>query len=98
LTVDIDLKIDGAIPSAMSKLGTVYLPVGDVIDVEAELKRLNDELTKIKGFISNATKKLENERFVSNAPADVVAQVRETKVGLLAKADKVKGMIESLKA
>jgi valyl-tRNA synthetase len=97
LTIDIDLKTEKAVPSAMSQLGTVYLPVEDVIDVEAELKRLNDELLKINGFISNATKKLSNERFVNNAPEDVVAQVRETKVGLLAKADKIKGMMESLK-
>ena len=97
ITIDIDLKTEKAVPSAMSQLGTVYLPVEDVIDVEAELKRLNDELLKINGFISNATKKLSNERFVNNAPEDVVAQVRETKVGLLAKADKIKGMMESLK-
>lgn len=43
-----------------------------------------------------ATKKLDNERFVSNAPEDFVAQVRETKAGLLEKMDKTKGMIEML--
>jgi valyl-tRNA synthetase len=96
VTVDMDLKPEKAVPSAVSQLGTVYLPVENVIDVESEIKRLNAELTKITGFILNATRKLENENFVSKAPEAVVAKARANKDGLLADADKIQRLIDAL--
>ena len=97
VTVDMELKPEKAMPSAVSQLGTVYLPVDDVIDVDAELKRLDSELGKINGFILNATRKLENESFVSKAPEAVVAKVRANKDALLADADKIQCLIDALK-
>jgi valyl-tRNA synthetase len=95
IRVDAELQPQ-AMPSAISPLGTVYLPVEDVIDVEAELKRLNDELAKINGYLVNATRKLENQSFVSKAPADVVEKAKATRDGLLEKAEKVKSLIAAL--
>jgi valyl-tRNA synthetase len=95
VTVDMDLQPQ-AMPSAISPLGTVYLPVEGVIDVEAELKRLNDELGKVNGYLVNATRKLENQSFVSRAPQDVVDKAKATKAGLLEKADKLKSLIAAL--
>ena len=97
VTVDMDLKPESAIPSAISQLGTVYLPVEDVIDVDAELKRLAAELEKVNGHLANTTKKLSNENFVSKAPENVVAQVRETRDKLLADVEKVQRLIDALK-
>ena len=97
VTVDMELKPEKAMPSGVSQLGTVYLPVDDVIDVDAELKRLDSELGKINGFILNATRKLENESFVSKAPEAVVAKVRANKDALLADADKIQCLIDALK-
>jgi valyl-tRNA synthetase len=54
-----------------------YLVIEKEIDVEAERKRLEDDLKKAKGFLIGVSKKLSNERFVNSAPADVLARERQ---------------------
>jgi valyl-tRNA synthetase len=98
LAIDVGLAPDEAMPSGISELGTIFLPVDDLIDVEAELKRLNDELAKINGFLENAAKKLSNDNFVSRAPEDVVEKVRANRRDLMEKAEKVKSQIAALGA
>ena len=49
-----------------------YIPFGDSIDLEAEKKKLNDELVYTKGFLQSVQKKLQNEKFMSGAPEQVV--------------------------
>ena len=49
-----------------------YIPVGDMIDVEAEKAKIQEELDYTKGFMKSVSKKLSNERFVNNAPEKVV--------------------------
>ncbi len=48
------------------------VPLGNNIDIEAELAKLNEELKYLQGFKKSVSGKLSNERFVSNAPAAVV--------------------------
>ncbi len=96
LVVDPALAVDTAMPSALSALGMVYLPVDGLIDVKAELKRLEGELSKINGFITNATRKLENQNFVSKAPEEVVAKARTNKAELIEKAAKIKAQMAAL--
>jgi len=55
-----------------------YIPLTESIDVEEELKKLNEELAYTKGFLDSVMKKLGNKRFVDNAPAQVV-QAEEKK-------------------
>ena len=52
----------------------VLVPMAGLIDVEAELKRLNKELEKSAKEVARLSGKLNNEKFVSNAPADVVSK------------------------
>ena len=69
------------------------VPMGNNIDVEAELKKLRDELTYLEGFRKSVMGKLGNERFVNNAPAAVVEMERKK----LADADsKIKTIEESI--
>ena len=49
-----------------------YVPFGDTVDVEAERKRLEQELDYSRGFLKSVQKKLDNERFVNSAPEKVV--------------------------
>ncbi|MFY0637888.1 MAG: valine--tRNA ligase [Maricaulis maris] len=65
--------------SAQSVLGTttLALPLEGVIDFGAEKDRLAKEVAKLDGEITRLEKKLGNERFVANAPAEVVAEQRE---------------------
>lgn len=55
----------------------IYLPLEGLIDTEKEIARLGKELDKLKKFAASLSSKLSNERFVSKAPAAVVAAERE---------------------
>ncbi len=49
------------------------VPLGDMIDVEAEIAKMEAQLQHLEGFLAGVKKKLSNERFVANAPEAVVA-------------------------
>jgi len=53
-----------------------FVPLEGKIDVEAEVKKLSDELAYLEGFLASVMKKLSNERFVNSAPEKVVANER----------------------
>lgn len=55
----------------------IYMPLADIIDFEAEKKRLGTELDKVNGEIARLEGKLSNESFTSRAPAAVVDAERE---------------------
>ena len=54
-----------------------YVPRSKNIDVEAESKKIEEELNYTRGFLNSVMKKLSNERFVNNAPAAVVDKERQ---------------------
>jgi len=53
------------------------VPVGDMIDVDAEIQKMEAQLKHLEGFLAGVKKKLSNERFVQNAPEAVVALERK---------------------
>ena len=53
------------------------VPLGNLIDAEAEIKKAQAEIDRLRGFIAGIQKKLSNERFVQNAPAQVVELERK---------------------
>jgi valyl-tRNA synthetase len=71
-------KKPGAV-SFMVDTTEMYIPLGGSIDVEAELRKLNEELAYNRGFLESVMKKLGNERFVANAPAAVLEMERKKK-------------------
>ncbi len=72
----VENKAEGA---ASFMVGTTEfaVPLGNMIDVEAEISRLEAELTHKQGFLQGVIKKLSNEKFVSNAPATVIELERK---------------------
>jgi valyl-tRNA synthetase len=54
-----------------------YIPFGETIDVEAEKKKITDELEYTKGFLQSVQRKLQNEKFMAGAPEQVVAMERK---------------------
>jgi valyl-tRNA synthetase len=56
---------------------TVCLPLGDLIDLKAEDARLSKEISKLEGEAQRIEKKLSNEKFVANAPDEIVAAERD---------------------
>ena len=55
------------------------------IDVEAEKSKIQDEISRLEGFLKGIDKKLGNQRFVDNAPAKVVEMEKKKKSDSLAK-------------
>ena len=68
------------------------------VDVEAEKKRLAEQLQKTEQELASASKRLENENFVSRAPPEVVEQVRARKHELQEKRDKLGKLIDAMSA
>ena len=60
-------------------VGTVEyaVPLGSLIDVEAEIAKMEAQLQHLEGFLAGIKKKLSNERFIQNAPEAVVAMERK---------------------
>lgn len=81
-------KIQGAI-SFIEQNIEYYIPVGDTINVEEEIAKLQTEITYTEGFLKSVKNKLSNEKFVAGAPEQVVAMERkkmadaEEKIALL---------------
>ena len=67
---------DLAMPSKITKFGTVYLSLEGLVDKAAEAKRIAGELAKLAGFIKSSEAKLANENFVAHAPEAVVAEAK----------------------
>jgi valyl-tRNA synthetase len=62
-----------------------FVPLTDSVDVEAEIKKLEEELKYAQGFLKSVEAKLSNERFVNGAPAAVVDKERKKKADAEAK-------------
>mgnify|MGYP002769493452 FL=1 len=72
------------------------VPLGGLIDVEAEIAKAEAELKHLEGFLSGVKKKLSNERFVNNAPAAVVELERKKQSDAESKIATLKETIASL--
>ncbi|HBL76046.1 MAG: valine--tRNA ligase [Bacteroidetes bacterium GWF2_42_66] len=89
-------EVKGA-ASFLVKSTTFFVPLGEKVDIEEELKKLQSELDYAKGFLSSVLKKLSNERFVSSAPANVVATERAKQADAEAKIKVLEEQITNLK-
>ena len=92
----VEAKSDGT-SSFMVGTTEYAVPLGSLIDVEAEVAKLQAELTYLEGFLNSVMKKLSNERFVSNAPEAVVAAERKKQADAESKIAAIKETIAKLK-
>ncbi len=79
---------DTKVPETFSfivKNNEYYIPFGDTVDVEEEIKKIKAELEYAEGSLNIVRKKLTNERFVNNAPEQVVASERKKEADALNK-------------
>ena len=67
---------DGAV-QIITDSAAIYIPLADIVDFEAERKRLEGELKEMEAEIKRASGKLANESFTSRAPEAVVNAERE---------------------
>ena len=89
-------KVDGAL-SFRVKSNEYFIPISGAIDVEGEIKKLEEELKYTEGFLKSVQKKLSNERFVSNAPEQVVAIEKKKATDAEAKIETIKESLAGLK-
>ena len=96
LLVDTDLVPEKAMPSGLSQLGTIYMPLDGLVDIESERTRLAGQLEKVLADLDRTNRKLDNEGFVSKAPAQVVEQQRVRRRELLEKKEKFERLVSTL--
>ena len=73
------------------------VPLADKINVEEELAKLEKELKRYEGFLAGVEKKLSNERFVANAPEQVIALERKKQSDATEKIAAIKASIAALR-
>ncbi|MEX2483194.1 MAG: valine--tRNA ligase, partial [Brumimicrobium sp.] len=73
-----------------------FIPFGDTVDIESERKKLEEELSYTKGFLKAVQKKLGNERFVNNAPEQVVASEKKKQADAEEKISIIEGKLQDL--
>ena len=85
--------------SASFMVGTTEyaVPLGNLINVEEELKKLEADLKYNEGFLQSVLKKLSNEKFVSKAPANVIEMERKKQADAESKIAALKESIAALK-
>ena len=86
----------GNIVTIITDDAEIYIPMGDLVDFEAERKRLEKELAQAQDKLDFISKKLNNPGFVNKAPEKVVAQNREDAAKLQEKIENIKNSLESL--
>lgn len=91
----VSAPVDGALTFRV-KSNEYFIPMSGAIDVDAEIKKLTEELNYTEGFLKSVQKKLSNERFVNNAPEQVVASEKKKEADALAKIETLKASLASL--
>jgi len=92
----VDTKTEGAV-SFMVGTTEYAVPLGNMIDVEAEIARMEAELKHKEGFLQGVMKKLSNEKFVNNAPAAVLELERKKQADAESIINSLKESIAALK-
>jgi valyl-tRNA synthetase len=88
-------KIDGALTYRV-KSNEYFIPMEGAINIEDEIAKLSEELKYTEGFLKSIQGKLSNERFVNNAPENVVAIERQKEADAQAKIEIIKRSLEGL--
>ncbi len=69
--------VEGKTVSSVTEIAQIYVPLGELVDIEKEKARLTAEIERIDSEIARAEGKLKNESFVSKAPAKLVDAEKE---------------------
>ena len=76
----------------------VFIPLDGFVDAEAEISKLETELTRLRGFLEGVRKKLSNESFTAHAPEKVVAMERKKEADALLKIENIEKSLKSFKS
>ncbi len=88
-------ELDGSV-SVVTDVATIYLPMAELVDFEAERKRLNKELEEVEKKLAQINGKLNNQGFLAKAPANVIEEQKANQIKLNEKAELLKASIAKL--
>jgi valyl-tRNA synthetase len=89
-------NFDGDAVSFRVDKNEYFVPMKGLVDEAEEKEKLTEELKYLEGFLQSVRKKLNNERFVQNAPAQVVEKERKKEADALEKIAIIKKRLERL--
>lgn len=87
----------GAVQSVIGE-ATILLPIADIIDLDVERARLNKVIGKLDLDIKKIDKKLDNDKFIQNAPEEVIAEQKSRRKEALTKRDKLSDALRQLES
>ncbi|MFZ1289025.1 MAG: valine--tRNA ligase [Melioribacteraceae bacterium] len=91
-----DIEKPKAIASSVIKDCEIYIPLEGIIDLNFEKERLQKEIQRLEGALIGVSKKLENEKFVNNAPKEVVEKELTKKSDWENSLNKLKSLLSDL--
>ena len=97
-TINVVNEKDATASAFMVGTDEFAVPLGNMIDIDAEIEKQETQLKHLEGFLAGVMKKLSNERFVQNAPEQVVALERKKQNDSEEKIAALKESIAALKA
>ncbi|MGJ9383042.1 valine--tRNA ligase [Salipaludibacillus sp. CF4.18] len=97
LVISTDLEAPEKSMSSILSGVELYMPLEGLLDLDAEIDRLNKEVKRLDGEVIRLQKKLGNEGFIKKAPESVVAEEREKEKDYTAQREKVQLRIAELK-
>ncbi len=92
--------VNSQVPGALSyrvKSNEYFIPITGAVDVEEEIKKLEEELKYLQGFLRSVQSKLSNEKFVNGAPEQVIANERKKEADALTKIATIEQSLKGLK-
>jgi len=96
LLADPDLQKPHGAASAVVRGNNIYIPLEGLIDLSIERSRLEKEIVRVEGSLNGVNKKLQNEKFVNNAPAEIIEKERQKLADWEEKLSKLKVMLADL--
>lgn len=98
IVIESGFEGEKGVPTALTSIGKIFLPLEGFIDVDAEKERLGKELAKAEDELKKVNAKLSNENFVSRAPEEVVNEMKERKKHWQDRGEELARMVENLGA
>jgi valyl-tRNA synthetase len=96
LQIGPDITKPGFAATAIVGSMELIIPLEGLIDLGKERERITKEITRLEGFLKAIDGKLSNERFVQNAPAEVVDNERKKRADALANLEKLQASLKEL--
>jgi valyl-tRNA synthetase len=97
LSVESPGKKPEGVATSVIKGATIFVSLKGIIDFAKETKRLEKEINKLTNELAPVLKKLKNENFLGKAPEDVVNKVKDKKIHLLEKQQKLQSNLDRIK-